>query len=357
MIGLLKMYFLHYVQDLFRIRIRPRTLQMPITSKCNSRCLTCNIWKHKERNDINEKELRNILKRPFFSKVRSVGINGGEPFLHANIVGVVKAVLSLRKLRHITIISNCILETRVLENLSEIHTLCKKGNVKLHLQISIDGIDDVHDSVRGIKKSFEHSLNVINEIRRNKGKYVDDFNLGFTISKYNVDYIIQTEEFFEDTGIPIYFHLAVPNKRIHNFENAAFSVLTDKHATQMAKEFFLIQSIKAKKRIEKIRYYLTYLYLAGKTNRRLFICDYLYQDITINEKLDTFLCATASEKVGSLLDGIPSYKDYNKFAKETKEHCNQCIHYGNIPTIGGILTYIKHKFTTYKWVSKYKNSI
>lgn len=354
MIRLIKTYLDYYLGVFAHIRRKPRTLQFPITSRCNSRCLTCNIWKQHDKKDVSVENLETILTNPFFSKLHFVGLNGGEPTLHNNFVEVVKVILNLPELKAIAIISNCINSNRLLNLLKIVKPLCKEKGVRLSLQISIDGIGGLQDFVRGIRFNFEKSLATLNELCQNKDQYVDSFDVGCTISKYNVDYLSQMEEFFSDYDVPVYYHLAVPNKRIHNFDDAPFSVLTDKHATQMAKEFFYSRISKAHNRIERIRYTLIYLYLAKYTNKRTFICNYLYQDITIDENLDTFLCATASEKVGSIKNEVPTYKEYNNCAKITKMNCNTCIHYANFPNIRGLLVYIKYRLSTYMWVKKYK---
>lgn len=355
--GYIKSSLVYYLADIFHLRRKPRTLQLPITSKCNSRCLTCNIWKHHERTDIDVEKLKDVLSNPFFSQVTGVGINGGEPTLHSQFIDVVKTVLTLPKLRSIFVISNCINADILLSYLREIYPLCKEKNVKLHLQISIDGVGEVHNLVRGINVSFDRSIKVLNELSRNKSLYLDDFDIGCTISKHNVDYLAQIEDYFSDYDVPVYYHLAVPNKRIHNFEDAPFSVLTDKHATQMAKEFFYAKAHVTKDRIARIRYTLIYLYLARGTTKRMFKCNYLYQNITINENLDTFLCATASDRVGNLYDRIPTLTEYNSFVKETKKHCNTCIHYANTPNIKGYIMYYKYRISTYRWISRYKKNI
>lgn len=354
MISILRTYILYYLGIVFKLRLKPRLIQLPITSKCNSRCLTCNIWKKKTHRDINPKELKRILCSSFFSQVRGVGINGGEPSLHSDFKEVVSAVLSLPKLKTIFIISNCINNNLLLSCLKQVYPMCKERDVKLFLQISIDGIGDVHDNIRGVNISFDRSIKLLQELIEYKSKYIDRFDIGCTISKYNVDYLPQIEDFFSQYDVPIYFHLAVPNKRIHNFEDDSFSVLYDKHALQMAKEFFHMKSVMSRSFLDKIRSCLTYLFLSGYTNKRLFLCSYLYQDITINEDLDVFLCATASEKVGNLKCGFPSNKIFNNIAKDTCANCDSCIHYANLPNIRGLCYYCIYKVKTAKWYLKYK---
>lgn len=307
--------------------------------------------------DVDPKELKKIFSAPFFSEVKGIGVNGGEPTLHPDFVEVIKAVLTLPKLQSISLISNSINSDKLLELLQMIYPLCKEKGVRLHLQLSIDGVGDIHNEVRGIRISFERSMKTLNELYNHKEKYLDAFDIGCTVSRQNVDYLVQFEDFFSSYDVPFYFHLAVPNKRIYNFDNAPFSVLNDKHATQMAKEFFYNRAVKVCSRLEKIRCTLIYLYLAGKTHKRMFMCNYLYQDITINENLDTFLCATASDKVGSFLAGIPSYKDYNRLINDTKQHCDTCIHYANFPNLRGLWTYFMYKLSTFEWIRRYKMAI
>ena len=263
-------YLYYYLHLFFHLRRKPRVLQLPITSKCNSRCLTCNIWKHKERIDIDYLKLQDLFKNSFFSDVVAVGINGGEPSLHANFVDVVNAVLTLPQIESIFIISNCINKDKLLSLLREIYPICKDHGVILHLQISVDGIGEVHNNVRGIKISFDRVIQTINELCEHKEMYLDEFDIGCTISKYNVDYLVQVEEYFSEYDVPVYFHLAVPNKRIHNFEDAPFTVMSDTHSRQMAKEFFHKKYNNSKMRMERIRYFLIYYYLTGNSQNDYF---------------------------------------------------------------------------------------
>lgn len=92
--------------DLLHIRRLPRVIQLPITGKCNSRCVTCNVWKHKAGIDMSAEKLRKVLQDPFFSKVHGVGINGGELTLHNDVEGIFRAVLTLPHITDISVISN-----------------------------------------------------------------------------------------------------------------------------------------------------------------------------------------------------------------------------------------------------------
>ena len=95
---IIKRFCLRLRDEWFPKREKPHVLQMPITSRCNSCCVTCNVWKHHERTDIDAAVLKDALKDPFFSEVQSVGINGGEFSLVPNFMAILEALTSLPSL-------------------------------------------------------------------------------------------------------------------------------------------------------------------------------------------------------------------------------------------------------------------
>ena len=339
----------------FGIRRKPRVIQMPITSRCNSKCLTCNIWKRQETKvDIDPTQLARILDNSFFSEVDSIGINGGEPSIHPHFIEVINSVLTLPKLKNIYVISNCIANKHLLELLETAHKMCRQKGVRLSLQISIDGIADLHNKIRGVKISYKHSINIVNQLLDSRNKYVDYFDIGCTISRYNIDYIKEIEDTLNELGVPVYYHLAVPNKRIHNFKQDDFSVETDSHSLQMAKEFFYEKSFNAQRLGDRVKYYLIYSYLCKHPKVRKFSCSYLYRDVTINENLELYLCATASDKIIDLGEKQQSIKGLQKCAVETKRCCGDCIHYATSPNLFGYIEFFRYRIKYRNWIKQYK---
>ena len=68
---------------------KPIVIQFPVNDICNSRCQMCNIWQKKLDYQISAEELASVLENPLFSKVRSVGVNGGEPTLRKDLIQLV----------------------------------------------------------------------------------------------------------------------------------------------------------------------------------------------------------------------------------------------------------------------------
>ena len=67
----------------------PFYMHLYVTERCNLRCKMCNIWQRKSK-DMTLKEIGQYAKILKELKVPNVVVTGGEPFLHPDIVEIVK---------------------------------------------------------------------------------------------------------------------------------------------------------------------------------------------------------------------------------------------------------------------------
>lgn len=328
------------LSDYFGLRRKPLILQISITSRQNSRCVTCNVWKKKEKTDIDADALRKALNDPFFSEVIAVGLNGGEFTLVPSFLDILSAVLSLPKLSSITLITNGLLPTKLFEVLEKGKLLCDERNVHLNVCLSVDGVALIHEQIRGVPNCFSKSKEILEELSCHKDKYCHSYFIGCTLSRNNISHIRETEAFFgQYKNVPIEYHLTVPNKRIGTFEDyERYFVLTDEEARHLATEFFYERFLKAGSQRERQQYFANYYFL--RYGKRLCKCDFKLRDITINEDMEMSLCATASDAVGDLKKDSASVivksKHIDKEYKSIKQKCSGCIHYSYHPlTIKG----------------------
>ena len=326
----------------------PTTLQMPITSRCNSRCKTCNIWKDKQNEDIDPNSLKSILQDSFFSEVRNVGLNGGEFTLVPNFLEILEAVVTLPKISSVYLISNGLYPKKLFDYLKAAKKICERNNVSLHICISVDGYGKVHELVRGIPNCFSKTVEILNELYQNKDTYCHSFSIGCTISRYNIGYIKETEQFLQSyKGVTVEYHLAVPNKRIKTFEAFQdYYVLTESRARLLAATFFYEKYLSERYEAKRRQYFANYWFLNKGKGQRITTCEYLYRDVTIDEQLNLSLCTTASNVIGNLKKHKASTLIHSNMAsnerKRLKEECcSTCIHYSYYPlTLKGRFSYI-----------------
>lgn len=348
-------YVNYLQQSVLKRRVKPRVLQMPITSRCNSRCVTCKVWCNPHKSDMDAAALKRALKDPFFSKVEVVGVNGGEPSLYKDMDGLLNALFVLKNLKRIHFISNALLSDRLLSIMKTVKRECEEKKIIVYLTISIDGVGDIHNEVRGIDHAFTKTIATLNSLKKDKESYCDVLDIGCTISNKNVEYIQEIECFVKSLEVDAYYHPAVPNKRLHNFFDTDFSIMYNERSRQLATEYFYCRYKKASGLKHKLRSYLIYYYLLKKGNVRLAGCQYLRSDVTITETLDLFLCATASDRVGNLKETSASdllhSGELKRQEKKVEIYCSSCVHYIVFPSLKGGWYFLKQLFQPYTWIN------
>lgn len=347
-------YIRYFFQMARKRRIKPRILQLPITNRCNSRCITCKIWCSPDKNDIDATQLKQILQDPFFNKVEVVGINGGEPSLYKDVDLLLDALFVLKNLNRLHFISNALLTISLLDLMKTVKRRCSDKGIKVYLTVSIDGVGEVHNAVRGVPNEFDKTLKTLADLQKNRADYCDLLDVGCTISNRNIEYVQETECLLKSLRLDAYYHLAVPNKRLHNFQDTDFSVIFNMRSRQLAIEYFYCRYKKSSHLKHKLRSFLIYYYLMHREKGRLAGCQYLRNGVTISETLDISLCATASDKIGNLKDSSVSTLlrsgEFEKQEKNIRQYCPVCVHYIVFPSLRGGWYFLKQLLSSYVWI-------
>ncbi len=327
-------------------RSKPLTLQLPITSRCNSSCVTCNVFKQHQKIDINAQTLKTVLQNDFFSEVRTVGVNGGEFTLVPSFFDILDSLFVLPNISSVYLISNGLLPDKLLSYLQRAKILCESHDVNLHFCLSCDGVEEVHNHVRGIPNCFERTKMILDTMMKDGQTYCHSMSVGCTISRQNVEYIWQTYEFLSQYPFPTEYHLAVPNKRIGTFWDSDYYVLNDEKSRLLAAEFFYIRYLQAQSDSERFQYFSNYYFLKHKGKNRPCECEYRYRDVTVDENLNLFLCATASDVIQGLshnsIISSTTYQAMNNEAKKlSRTCCESCGHYSyHNHTLKGRLAFV-----------------
>jgi len=163
----------------------PMFLTLSVNDWCNSKCKTCNIWKNDSEEKIKEQltpqEYEKIFKN--FSRIYWITITGGEPFLREDLVQIIQIIYKKTKPEFITIGTNGILTERIVSQTREILNKCK--NLKLIINISLDGIGKQHDEIRGVRNNFNLAIKTFRELKNlNNPRLIVGVNT--VISKFNV---------------------------------------------------------------------------------------------------------------------------------------------------------------------------
>jgi MoaA/NifB/PqqE/SkfB family radical SAM enzyme len=327
----------------------PKVIQLPITYRCNSRCLMCNVWKMDTTDEAEILEFSEFMKDELFKKVQSVGINGGEPTLIGNIDEYAKVILTLPVIKSLNIISHGFNTSRALKAFEKIYSACREKGVNFHVSISLDGVGKIHDEVRQIPNGFSKTVSTIDELIKNQYKYCDSYDVACTVVKQNVDNLVELNEYAKIKGFNIKYRLGVSNKRIESdILLDQYSVLTDKQYKQSAKEFFHYLTSNARDISEKFKYFSIFYWLTEKNPTRLLGCIWKDEGVTLDSRGELYYCAVESNRLGALRNNTGQDVFFDKQNIEhrksiNKNNCDSCIHdYGGKIEIKSLIKFLKY---------------
>ncbi len=152
--------FKYHAADRLGLRIKPLKLRLAVTDRCNAKCIMCNIWKQVDNNapslpeELTTDEICAMLdaNSDFFSDLRHVAITGGEPTLRRDLPNLFRTFTEKLPGVTMSVNTNGFTTSKTLAAIEEIMSFRKK----LTVMISIDGIGEGHDTVRGVKNVYKH---------------------------------------------------------------------------------------------------------------------------------------------------------------------------------------------------------
>lgn len=144
-------------QERARRAATPRFMTYIVTFSCNARCIMCDSWKKDSPDDLTLPEIERIFGG--LPQMDALRLSGGEPFVRRDLLDI--AHLAQEKLRpyflHVT--TNGFLTDRIVRFCEE-----RRRDVPLWLLISVDGVGEKHNEVRGHPKAWDYVMRTIREL-------------------------------------------------------------------------------------------------------------------------------------------------------------------------------------------------
>jgi MoaA/NifB/PqqE/SkfB family radical SAM enzyme len=147
----------------------------------------CPFWKRTSPDSSLEQEKR-ILKRVYDSGAVGIAFEGGEPLLRKDLVDILAFSRSLPL--HTSLITNgTLLESRIDEIAPYINGV---------VYVSLDGLEETHDAIRGVGRSFRKAVRGITAAREKVSVTINT-----TIMAENIDEIESLVELAKELGTKI----------------------------------------------------------------------------------------------------------------------------------------------------------
>jgi Fe-coproporphyrin III synthase len=227
----------------------PTDVSVITTYRCQMRCKMCNIWKFPtdEKKEITPNDLEKLPSLKF------ANVTGGEPFQRRDLEDII-AVLFTKAPRVVISTSGWHYE-RIIK-------LAEKFP-KIGIRVSIEGLSQRNDDLRGRQGGFDNGLKVLLKLR---SMGVKDIGFGITVSNQNSEDMLWLYRLARELKLEFataafhnsfYFHKddnEVTNREVvtNHFEELANNLLKENNPKSWARAFFnlgLINYIRKGKRM------------------------------------------------------------------------------------------------------------
>ena len=306
---------------------KPETLNLLVNDVCNSRCEMCLIWQQKKDKEITPNELAKILSDSLFSEIKYIGVSGGEPTLRSDLPELYKAICSKEpRIIGTGIITNGIIHETVKQRILESAAICKSYRVGFNVMISLDGLGEVHDIVRGRKNNFDSAISLLKFFHEETDIPT---SFGCTITSSNVLYVDELLDYAKSKGLYGRFRVAEYIDRLYNYPQSQFIRAFDEKTLYHLGLFFF----RVEHEFEKdLMFKKTYRNIRGmlvEHKPRSIGCPYQSRAAVLTAKAELLYCSPKSPSLGNTLE-IAAEKLYF-FNISTRQEiidkeCSSCIH-------------------------------
>ncbi len=286
-----------------------------ITYKCNLNCFFCDrqaIYRDKLNKDLTLIEAKTVIDNLADSDVMSIGITGGEALLRNDLEDIIEYAVD--KGLVVTLSTNGTLLTRSRAK--------KLVNLVQSISISLDGLSDTHDEVRGKKGAYAGAIRGIKILAETNPRSCA-IGVNFVLNKRNFQELHEVFDAVRNIGADYFFIQPVIGDN---------SWVIPKDALDSSVKQILEMKSNYPRHISQSYYFLSHIsdYINGTLPK---LCDAGKLYLAVNNEGKLFLCPGLLRNnencIGSLLQHSMTDLLNSEKMKKVKEtvipKCNPCL--------------------------------
>jgi MoaA/NifB/PqqE/SkfB family radical SAM enzyme len=318
----------NHVSRHFRV-IAPTVLHVNVNLRCNTRCAMCNIWELKSPHALSPEQFETIFADPVYARVEYIILAGGEPTLRHDLPEIVELMHKhMPRLKKLLIPSNVINRASVQEQYPRIARYCAKHRIRLTLGVSLDGIGETHEKIRGVKGAYAKVMESIEFMKELQKQVPFNMSIDPTIFSMNIHELQQLKDLAERLNMPITFQIAsVAEDYYHNSD--VVDVLSVKASDRNRLAEFLKRQVAESSLLDSLAYYYAEVveHLEGAPTRGV-PCPFADQGLLLNPDGSLQYCHN-SHPIGNVLEQSSTelyYSDKNLAYRQSvvKDNCPSC---------------------------------
>jgi MoaA/NifB/PqqE/SkfB family radical SAM enzyme len=273
--------------------IRPTVLIYNCTFVCDARCEMCNNWKRGDRKaDMTLEQVDRAMHHPFWGAIENLNISGGEPTTRNDLPELTELLIRrLPRVRKVGINTTGLTPHRAIPQLTRIVEFCAARDLPISVRVSLDGIGEIHDQVRKVKRGFDKAGETIAAMEALARKH-DQFQFGIaaTIFATNMEDARNILAWARQRDLDIVFNmLRFTDAMLGNRE------LENTIRLKMAEEDFMRQFFLERVQEESVLsgqsfQYLHYADMIANGYVRTMPCPFRSQGLLLNPDGELFYC-------------------------------------------------------------------
>jgi MoaA/NifB/PqqE/SkfB family radical SAM enzyme len=138
--------------------VRPLSAHVKLTENCQAKCISCDYWKSRWEDGINSDRAVDLVNQIAALGIRSLRFTGGEPLLRRDFFEILKKA-NTSPLKRIIVQTNGLLIKKLHKDIND--------SAISDISVSIDGLKETNDRIRGIQGYFDLGIEGI-KLLRNK---------------------------------------------------------------------------------------------------------------------------------------------------------------------------------------------
>jgi radical SAM protein with 4Fe4S-binding SPASM domain len=179
----------------------------------------CNVWRKDTGDDLTPEEFISLFKDhpQFFKHLEDLSVSGGEPFLLRELPELLSTISGVcRNLTSITIPTNGLATTLILEGTRKTLEKLRK-NIIVNVGVSLDGIGEVHDNIRGVKGAYHRAVNTLTQLKTLQHQYPNlSVGFGTVLLPQNLHQIEELKHLAETMKVAYSFTPSVTTENLYD---------------------------------------------------------------------------------------------------------------------------------------------
>ena len=284
--------------------IRPTVLIYNCTFVCDARCTMCNNWKRGNRKeDMPLDQVDGVFDHEFWGAVENLNISGGEPTTRNDLPEMVEMFQRrLRRLRKIGINTTGLTPHRAIPMLTRIVEFCAEHDLLISIRVSLDGIGDIHNQVRNVKRGFDKASQTIEAMQTLAGKHPQfQFGIASTIFATNLEDAKNILAWARSHKLDVVFNMLRFTDNMLGNRSLEESIGFREREEEFMRQFFLERVQEESVLSGQAFMYLHYADMIANGYIRTMPCPFRTQGLLLNPNGDLFYCEN-SDLLGNVLD-------------------------------------------------------